>query len=118
MSGIAFGQTSVLSRIFGAPRPLWHVAQDPLLYGLGAFGVLGILLFSMSLQRMPATIATATMTAAQTIVPTMLGVLLFGDSVRQHLWPVLLLGVLLATWGSVSLCAHNTSRMVSPETHR
>lgn len=110
LSGISFGQTSVLSRIFVFYKPLWHTLGSPLLIGLILYGVLGVLLFSIALQRMRATVAAATMTVAQTLVPTIIGMSLFGDLARDGLTPILYIGLAISLVGAVFLALHSDAK--------
>lgn len=111
LSGIAFGQTSVLSRTFRLDGPLWHILLNPFTYGLAVFGILGVLLFSIALQRMRATVTTATMTVSQTVVPTIIGLTLFGDEARNGLGWLLLVGLIISLVGVVMLCMHSRVKM-------
>lgn len=113
LSGVAFGGTSIVSRIMPLPHPLWHVLASPLPYGLAASGFVGVLLFSTALQRAPATIVNACMTSAETLVPTLIGLFVLGDVARSGRWYDVVLGLGLATAGTVSL-AFDTRRRVAP----
>jgi drug/metabolite transporter (DMT)-like permease len=99
LSGLAFGQTSVIGRIFTFSHPLWHTLYSPLILGLVASGVLGIWLFSTALQRTRASIANASMTAAQTLVPAIIGIVVLGDEPRNGLWVAVIAGVALVLSG-------------------
>jgi hypothetical protein len=72
-----------------------------------ANGFLGILLLSIALQRTYATTASATSTAAQTLVPTALGVLLLGDATRPGLGPIAVLGIIFASAGTLVIALHH-----------
>lgn len=103
ISGLSFGATSVMGRIFDASRPLWHTIYNPLLLGLIVSGTLGVLLFSTALQRGAATTVNATMTASQTIIPAIVGIVFLGDNAKQGLWYMATFGVILALGGVTAL---------------
>lgn len=105
LSGIAFGGTSAVGRIFSPSQPLWHTAYSPLVLSLIATGGLGIMLFSIALQRAQATVVNATMTAAQTIVPALIGIAFLGDEARHGMWFAAAAGVALALAGVSLLTA-------------
>ena len=100
-SGIAFGLTSVAGRILTVPTPFWHLIYNPVLYAFGLYGVLGLWLFTIGLQRASATVLNTVMTAIQTLVPAGLGIVFLGDSVRHGQWDIALSGMILALLGSV-----------------
>lgn len=99
VSGLAFGTTSVIGRIFKPSVPVWHTIYSPLIFGLLASGFLGILLFSIALQRAEVTITNAVMTASQTLIPAAIGVLFLGDEARQGLWYLAVIGTVLSLGG-------------------
>ena len=109
LSGVAYGSTSIISRVFPLPHPLWHVVLSPLPYGLIASGFVGVLLFSTALQRAPATVVNACMTSAETFVPTLIGLFVLGDVVRSGRWYDVVIGLTLAIVGTISL-AFNAPR--------
>lgn len=98
-SGIAFGSTSLIGRIFTVSHPLWHTIYSPLVLALIASGILGILLFAIALQRMQVTVVNAVMTASQTLVPGIIGVAFLGDDARNGLWYLVIVGTILALGG-------------------
>jgi drug/metabolite transporter (DMT)-like permease len=99
VAGLAFGTTSVIGRIFKPSVPLWHTIYSPLILGLIASGILGILLFSIALQRAAVTVTNAVMTARQTLIPAAIGILFLGDEARQGLWYLAVIGTVLTLGG-------------------
>lgn len=99
LSGLAFGMTSVFGRIISFAPPIWHVLYNPLLLGLTVSGILGIWLFSTALQRARASVINASMTAAQTLIPSIIGIALLGDEPRNGLWAGIVVGTALVLGG-------------------
>ncbi len=99
LAGLAFGGTSVLGRIFTLSTPFWHTIYSPLTFALVADGVIGILLFSTALQRAQATTVNATMAATQTLIPATVGIVFLGDSARNGLWGLVVVGGLVTLVG-------------------
>jgi len=102
-SGLAFGGTSVIGRIFDFSHPLWHTVYSPLVIALIASGGLGILLFSIALQRAQATVTNAVMTASQTLIPAIVGILFLGDSARHGLHYLVIIGTAITLCGLIAL---------------
>lgn len=100
ISGIAFGGTAVVGRVLSVPRPYWLVIKDPLLWALLGYGLVGILLFTIALQRQKASIVNAAMIAFETLAPITIGILLLGDRPKHGLWWAVGTGVLLTFIGT------------------
>ena len=101
VSGVAFGGTSVVGRIITVPHVWWHILYEPLAWALLAYGGLGIVWFTLALQKAPATSVNAIMIVFETLAPSSVGVALLGDRPRAHLWALAIAGVGLALVGAV-----------------
>lgn len=113
LGGLAFGATSVIGRIFTFSQPHWHTIYSPQVPALIISGVVGILLFSIALQRAQATLINATMTASQTLIPAIIGVVFLGDSARGGLWYLVVLGAVLALGGVAFLAFSQHTEVVA-----
>lgn len=100
-SGLAFGGTSVVGRVINFSHPYWRTLYDPLAWAILAYGLVGILFFTIALQRASATVVNAAMIACETLFPILAGLLLFGDHPRHGLWIVAVSGIVLAFAGTV-----------------
>ena len=109
LSGIAFSGTSIVGRIFRFSHPIWHTIYSPLILSILASGVLGLLLFSIALQRAKATIINATMSTSQTIVPAIIGIAFFGDLARNGMWYLVIVGTIVALMGATILATNQSS---------
>ncbi|MDB5176239.1 MAG: hypothetical protein JWM81_1097 [Candidatus Saccharibacteria bacterium] len=103
LGGLAYGTTSVMGRILTITHPFWHIIYNPLMVGIIVSGALGILLFSIALQRAQATTVNATMTSSQIVIPAIIGITFLGDTARSGLWYLVIIGTLLALGGVISL---------------
>lgn len=99
LSGVAFGAASILGRVLVYPHPAWHVMANPLVWVLVLYAVLGLFFFTIGLQRASATSVNATMVGFQTVVPTLVGIWLLGDSAKSGLWGFVALGTILVLAG-------------------
>lgn len=100
LGGLAFGNTSVIGRILIYPHPYWKLIENPLVWSMVASAILGQYLFSVSLQRASATQSNALMILAQTLSPTFLGLMFFGDEIRSGFQLIVVLGIVLVIIGS------------------
>ena len=101
LSGLAFGGTSITGRMLVFTHPFWHVLVNPLLWSLFAYGLIGILVFTLALQRHHASIVNATMVAFETLAPITIGIILLGDRPRHGDWLLVVFGVALALLGTL-----------------
>ncbi|MGH7233878.1 MAG: hypothetical protein ACREF7_00315 [Candidatus Saccharimonadales bacterium] len=101
ISGLAFGGTAITGRMLVFTHPYWHVLYSPLLWSLFAYGLVGILTFTVALQRHHASVINATMVAFETLVPITIGITILGDSPRQDQWLLVGIGVVLALIGTI-----------------
>ena len=108
LGGLAFGDTSIIGRIFSLSHPLWHTVYSPQVAALLISGTLGVLLFSIALQRAQATVINASMSASQTLIPAFVGIAFLGDHARNGMWYLIVIGGLLAFSGlSVLITSQN-----------
>ena len=70
---------------------------------VGIYGLLGFWLYSVALDRAPVSTASAPLIVVQTFMPSLIGVALLGDGVRDGWWPGVVAGLVLATSGAVML---------------
>lgn len=103
ISGLAFGGVSIAGRALIFSHPYTHLISNPLLWATGIYGLLGILFFTIALQRAAASAVNATMIACETLVPICAGLFLLGDHPRDNLWVVVALGIICTLVGTMSI---------------
>jgi drug/metabolite transporter (DMT)-like permease len=103
LDGIAFGGTAVAGRMLVVPHQFWQILLDPLLWAMLAYGLVGLLLFTIALQRSHASIVGASTTAAQSIVPIVVGIAFLGDSPSHGAWPLAVAGMVLTLAGTLAI---------------
>jgi drug/metabolite transporter (DMT)-like permease len=108
ISGLAFGGTSIVGRLLVLSRPYWHTAINPLFLALIGYGVVGIVFFTIALQRSHASVINAIMVAFETIVPICVGLFVLGDRPKPGLAIVMLIGAVVAV-GGILLIARRSS---------
>jgi drug/metabolite transporter (DMT)-like permease len=117
-AGAAFGGVGVGARVLDLAHPLWRVLLDPVAWAIAGYGVLGLLLFAMSLQRGPVTTTAAVTACTETVLPAALGLLVLGDSTRSGYAPVAALGFVVTLVGAVVLARFaepDADQVVSPD---
>jgi len=82
LAGLAYGGTALCARALVADVSLSDL-RDPLLWGLLAYGALGLVFFTAALQRGSVTVATAWLFTAETVIPSLIGLTVLGDSARN-----------------------------------
>jgi len=103
LSGLGFGGTAVCARALEADGTLWGVLTDPLTIALLAYCALGLVLFTVALERGSVTVATASQYSSETVVPAIIGLLVLGDSARHGLVWAAVAGFVLTVGASVGL---------------
>jgi len=106
VAGLAFSGTAIAGRTLVIPPHLTHIVGEPVAWALVALGGLGILLFSIALQRGSVTTTNAVLFSVETVVPTIVGVVWLGDRARDGRWPLMIVGCVLAIGGAVGLALH------------
>ena len=108
VAGLAFSGTAIGGRVVAIPDDLLQIVREPVAWALVAYGVIGILLFSIALQRGSVTTTNAMLFAVETVVPTLVGVALLGDRARAGRWPAMALGCGATIAGAVVLALRST----------
>lgn len=103
LDGVAFGGTAIAGRMLVVPHPFWQIVLSPLLWSMAAYGLVGLLLFTIALQRSHASIVAAATTVAQSVVPIVVGIAFLGDSPRDGAWGLAVAGMLLALAGTLAI---------------
>ncbi len=101
-SGLAFSVVALGARTLRIPPHRWHVLADPALAAVVVGGILGTLLFAMALQRGAVTTMTALTFATDTVVPSVIGLVLLSDATRPGHRIAALAGFALAVGGAVA----------------
>lgn len=102
-AGLAWTGVALASRAVSAEPLTLSLLAHPLVWTVVVQGVLGTVFFALALQRGDVTTVTAVTFVLELLVPSLLGVVLFGDGVLPGQLPVAALGFVLAVTGTVSL---------------
>jgi drug/metabolite transporter (DMT)-like permease len=105
-AGLGFSGTAIAARALHVPHPAWHVVFEPIAIGLVIYGACGLLMFASALQRGSVTATSAVTFAVETVVPSIIGLVVLGDSTRPHFQLVAALGFVLAVGASLALARY------------
>jgi len=101
MAGLAFGGTSVVTRIIVFSDIDKVLVQGLLAISLIIYGVLAIMFLSIALQREKVNRVNSVVLASEVIAPSLIGILILGDSVRNGLWLVMFIGLAFVSFGAL-----------------
>jgi hypothetical protein len=102
-AGLAWSGVAIASRgISGAPAG-WYLLQLPLTWAIVAHGIVGLVCFALALRRGAVAMMNAVIFVLEMIIPSAVGLWLFGDSVAPgaEVWAGI--GFALAVGGTISL---------------
>lgn len=102
LAGVAYGGSPIATRSLVHPRMDSETIVPAITIAM--FGVLGFWLYSKALQRTSVTAATAPLVLLETLLPAVVGLVVFGDEVRDGWWVPALVGFALSTGGALVLC--------------
>nr|WP_202513083.1 hypothetical protein [Streptomyces sp. SID3343] len=105
LSGLGFGGLGIGVRILDGidPFDLGRLAADPALYAVLIGGIGGMYLHTIALQIGSVNGATAALVVGETVVPGAVGVLWLGDTSRDGLAWMAIMGFVLAVSGAVAV---------------
>lgn len=118
LAGVAFGGTSIVGRMLNFSESFWRVFASPLFVVLLAYGIVGMVLFSVALQRNRASVVNSAMIAFETLVPVSIGIMLLGDAPKNGSWGFVVVGAAIALAGTLLVASakqhKNETRMNQP----
>ena len=77
-------------------------------------GVAGAVVFAMALQNGSATTVTAVMFTTNTVLPSLIGLLVLGDTVRSGFAAVAVIGFVLAVGGAIAVAHYADGAIAEP----
>ena len=102
-AGLGFSGVATSARAMSSDPISFELLTNPLLWAILVYGPLGIALFAIALQRGKATVVAATTFVIQVVVPSTIGLLLFGDGIAPGRTLVAAAGFLCAIGGTIAL---------------
>jgi hypothetical protein len=102
-AGLGFTGVAVAARAIADEHFGWSLLIAPLLWAIIVHGAIAIGFFTIALQRDAVTLVTAITFVIEVVVPSLIGIALFGDAIEPGRMPFAVAGFLLAIGGAVSL---------------
>ena len=102
LAGFAYAIVGIAGRLL----PGWALGRllsSPMAYVLLLSGLLAFFFYTLALQRGAVTVVTTPLIVAQTVMPSLVGLLLLGDGVRPHWWGVGGAGFVLTVTAATAL---------------
>ena len=115
LSGFAFGGVSIAGRVLVIKQPYLHIICSYLMLSIVGYGLIGILFFTMALQRNLASVVSSTMIACETILPIIVGIAFLGDHPNHNLWILVYLGIVLTVFGTILISLTQRTRPIKYE---
>jgi drug/metabolite transporter (DMT)-like permease len=112
MGGLAFGATAIEGRMIVFPHIFWQVIYNPLIWSVLAYSLIGMMLFTIALQRNNASIVGASTTASETVIPVITGIVLLGDSPKPGTWSLVIIGLVLTIIGTLIIASSKAAPTV------
>jgi hypothetical protein len=116
VSGLAFGGVSVAGRSIRLTHPYYHILLHPSIYAIAADGLIGLLFFTIALQRASATVVNAIMIGSETVFAIISGLVLLGDHPKHRLWLLVVLGVLFSLVGTMLIALSYDDKSIKDRT--
>lgn len=115
LGGIAYAGSPIATR--SLIDPSWDVNTVAPALAIGVFGLMGFWLYSLGLRRASVTAVTAPLVLLETLVPSVVGVLVFGDGVRTGRWGLAAVGFVISIGAALVLSGAESRLEHLEETH-
>jgi drug/metabolite transporter (DMT)-like permease len=102
VAGLFFSIVALSARAI-SEISLWRVFGEMELYTMVAAGAFAFLFYTIGLQKASVTSVTAALVIGETVLPAVIGVVVFGDDTRPGWLPVAVVGFVVAIGGSLLL---------------
>jgi drug/metabolite transporter (DMT)-like permease len=102
VAGLGFGVVALAARVitnYSVP----HLLRDPAVYALVIGGVISFLFYATGLQRGKVTTVTAAVIVGETLLPSLVGIIVLGDRPRSGMAVFAVIGFLIAVAGAIVL---------------
>jgi drug/metabolite transporter (DMT)-like permease len=114
VAGLCFGVVAISGRVMPSLAPL-DLLTDPALYIVAVAGGLAMLFYATALQRGSVTTSTAMMVLGETVLPSLIGIVLLGDRTRPGFALVAVAGFVLAVAAALALARFGEPAPIEPQ---
>jgi drug/metabolite transporter (DMT)-like permease len=102
VAGLGFGVVALAARALPELSPA-HLVSDPATYALAVGGVVAFGFYARALQKGVVTAVTAAVVVGETLLPAIVGILVFGDRTRPGTAPLAVAGFVVTLVGAAGL---------------
>jgi drug/metabolite transporter (DMT)-like permease len=99
--GVSFGGTSIATRIIVFNQIDKQISQTLLVASLIIYGLIGLILLSIALQRERINRVNSLVLSSEVIFPSLLGIIFLGDGIKNKLGPLVAIGLVLVVIGTL-----------------
>jgi uncharacterized membrane protein len=92
-----------------------NLLTNPAVYAMGIAGVISFLYYATALQRGRVTTVTAAVIVGETLLPSLIGIIVLGDRPRAGLAALAVIGFLVAVSGAIMLARFGEPEAKEPE---
>lgn len=118
VAGLGFGVVALAARALPSLSPM-RLLSDPATYALAIGGTVAFLCYARALQRGVVTAVTAAVVAGETLLPAVVGIVVFGDHTRPGTAPIAVAGFAATLVGAAVLARFGELRQPDePEAER
>jgi len=103
IAGLGFGLVGIATSAIAEPISVLGLLTDPAAWAIVVAGGVSMLALATALQRGAVTQATAAMVVAETVIPSIIGLLFLGNRIRPGYEAAMVVGMVLAVGGAVLL---------------
>lgn len=102
VAGLGFGVVALAARVITS-YSVSHLLRDPAVYALAIGGIISFLFYATGLQRGKVTTVTAAVIVGETLLPSLVGIIVLGDRPRSGMAVFAVIGFLIAVAGAIVL---------------
>jgi hypothetical protein len=110
LAGLCFGATGILARVIRFSHIDERFIFRPLFLSLVVYGIFGAIFLASALQRDNINRVNSLLFTSELTIPSVLGVIFLGDSVRHGLWPLMIIGLIASIIGTISIAVTTKSK--------
>ena len=115
VGGLAYSGMGIAARSIDIPDRVWEIFKDPAAYALVIYGLVGLIMFAVALQRASVTTVTAIVFGLETVLPSLVGIIMLGDRPRDGWAIVAILGFVIAVGSSLILAGQSEPDLSATE---
>jgi drug/metabolite transporter (DMT)-like permease len=115
VAGLGFGVVALSARVI-TDYSITNLLTNPAVYAMGIGGIVSFLYYATALQRGRVTTVTAAVVIGETLLPSLVGIIVLGDRPRPGLTALAVIGFLVAVSGAIMLARFGEPDAKEPET--